>query len=268
MLPLGSLSHFLKRQLNGILDLVSPRCCDICGQVLSEHEHFFCVKCFMDLPRTGYHKAVHSFLETNYWAKIPVERATAFFFYDNDNRHVLFDAKYHAKPAAGEHLSRLMAQEVSNESDFFCGIDVMVPIPLHPNRQKERGYNQCHYIARGIQRVTGIPICEDAVVRLIDNDSQTTLLHAEREANVKDAFRCTRPERLRGKHILLIDDVVTTGATTRSCAKAILQALGEYDEHGLNLTAGIRFSILALATATKNRMAMTADTPYRYDQIR
>ena len=257
--------RFLKRQLDGVLDLISPRLCSICDSPLSEHERFICMKCYIDLPRTGYHKAEHSFMETNYWGKIPIERAAAFFFYNKDNRHILFDAKYYLKPGAGERMGWLMAQEISSESDFFRGIDLMVPIPLHPRRQRARGYNQCHYIALGIRQVTGIPLCEDAVVRLVDNESQTAMSLAEREANVRGIFRCPRPERLRGKHILLIDDVVTTGATTRSCAQSILQALGEYSEHGLNLSASVRFSILALATATNNHMAMTADSPYTID---
>ena len=259
------LLHQLRRQLDAVLDLISPRCCAVCGRVLSEHERLLCLKCYMDLPRTGYHKAPHSFLETDYWARIPVGRAAAFFFYNEQNRQLLFSAKYHAKPGAGEYLGRLMAQEISNESDFFNDIDLIVPIPLHRRREKWRGYNQSDYIALGIHHVTGIPICRQAVVRTVDTESQTALTHAEREQNVKDIFRCTRPDLLRGRHILLVDDVVTTGATTRSCAQAILQALGEYDPNGINITASVRFSILALAIASKDTMPMTADTPYRKD---
>jgi len=258
---MGRFLKMLKQEANAILDLISPRLCNVCGCVLSEHEKYICVKCYMDLPRTGYHKAKHSFLEANYWGKIPIERAAAYFFYTETNRPVLFDFKYHTMPGLGEHMAMLMAQEICDESDFFKGIDVIVPVPLHHKRKMMRGYNQCDYIARGIQHITDIPICAEAVIRIVDNESQTNLTHQQREENVANVFRCVHPELLRGKHILLVDDVVTTGATTRSCAKAILQSLGEYNEEGLNLTASVKFSILALATATPNKIPMDENTP-------
>ena len=250
---------WLKRELSALIDLISPRRCVLCGQTLSESEQHLCVKCFMDLPRTGYHKAPHSFLETNYWAKIPIQRAAAYFFYEETNRNILFSAKYHSKPYVGKHIARLMAQEILAESDFFHGIDLMVPIPLHTARLHLRGYNQAHYIAQGISDVTHIPICENAVVRCINNESQTRLSHAQRKENVEGIFRCVRPELLRGKHILIVDDVVTTGATTTACAQSILESLEEKGE------GGTTFSILALATATPHRLPMEADSSYRYD---
>ena len=255
----------LKAEFSALLDLISPRRCLVCRQTLAESERHICVKCYLDLPRTGYHKAQHSFLETNYWAKIPIHRAAAYFFYTEQNREILFGFKYHQKPQIGQYLGQLMAEEIVSQSDFFSGIDIIVPIPLHPGRQRQRGYNQSHYIAKGISQVTHIPICEKAVVRTIDNESQTHLLHTQRKDNVEGIFRCLHPELLRGKHILLVDDVITTGATTASCAQAVLQALGEYNEQGLNTTASVQFSILALATATSHRQPMEAGDGYTYE---
>ena len=250
---------FLKQELNALLDLISPRRCLLCGNALSESEKHICVKCYMDLPRTGYHKAQHSFLETDYWAKIPIHRAAAYFFYDETNRHILFSSKYGNKPYVGEHVAQLMTQEILSESDFFDGIDMIVPIPLHPTRQKQRGYNQSHYIARGISSITHIPLCENALIRSIDNESQTRLSHLQRKENVEGIFRCIRPELLRGKHILIVDDVVTTGATTTSCAQAVLKAIGENTEEKTT------FSMLFLATATPHRLPMEAGDSYLYD---
>lgn len=253
----------LRQELGALLDLVSPRRCILCGQTLAPSEQDLCVKCYMNLPRTGYHKAQHSFLETDYWGKIPIQRATAYFFYEEKNRAILFRSKYHSKPHVGEHLAQLMSKEILAESDFFQDIDTLVPIPLHPSRQGQRGYNQSHHIARGISNVTHIPLCENAVVRIINNESQTKLGYQQRKENVEGAFSCIHPELLRGKHILIVDDVITTGATTTACAQAILQALGEPADGSSTTT----FSIISLATATPHRLPMKAGDSYRYDEL-
>ena len=261
---LSALVGTVKELLCGLLDFLFPRNCVVCGRPLDTYEHHLCLQCYLELPRTGYHKAPHSFLETNYWGKIPIERAASFFFYNENNRPILFDFKYHEKPSLARHLGWLMAREIKRESLFFDGIDLLVPIPLHPRKEERRGYNQCHYLAQGIRQATGISVCKDAVRRIIDNPSQTRLPHALRTENVEGVFQCVKPEKLCGKHILIVDDVITTGATTRSCATAILQALGDYKPTGLNTQARVKISILSLAVASPHQIPMKADSSYVY----
>ena len=265
LLPhIRSLAGSVTDALRSLLDLLFPRHCAVCRKPLATYERHLCLQCYLELPRTGYHKAPHSFLETDYWGKIPIERAAAFFFYNENNRPILFDFKYHEKPTLARHLGWLMAREILRESTFFDGIDLLVPIPLHPTKEARRGYNQCHYLAQGISRATGIPVCKDAVCRHKDNPSQTRLPHALRQENVEGIFRCVKPWKLRGRHILIVDDVITTGATTRSCATAILQALGDYTPTAPNTRASLRISILSLAVASSHHLPMRADSPYTY----
>ncbi len=216
----------LKSSFLSLLDLLMPRMCAACGCKLAVSEEDICVKCLMDLPRTMFHVSEVNPLEQMYWGRIPIVGATALMYYKEGFKGILMKMKYKGMYAIAEHFGRLMAEELIAESDFLNGIDMIVPVPLHWRRKLKRGYNQSLEIARGIAQVSGLPICTDAVRRHKDNKSQTQLTHAERQQNVEDIFRCTRPERLKGRHILLVDDVITTGATTLSCATEIMRATG------------------------------------------
>ena len=131
-----------------------------------------------------------------------------------------------------------MAEEIK-ESGFFDGMNLIVPIPLHPRRLRKRGYNQCDYIAKGISEETGIPIGKDIVRRIVDNSSQTHLLEMGRKENVVGIFQLVHPEKVRGKHILLIDDVITTGATSISCGQELAKA------------GNVKISVVSMAYAGK-----------------
>ena len=133
-------------------------------------------------------------------------------------------------------MGRLMAEELKATS-FFDGIDLIVPIPLSRKKKRQRGYNQSDWIAWGISEAIGIPTDTTSVVRTKSNPSQTTLDHRQRRENVRDIFAVRHPESLEGRHILLVDDVITTGATMLSCAEAIARA------------CRVRFSVLSLAWA-------------------
>lgn len=242
----------LRQGLSGLLDFLFPRYCAVCDDILSENERHICIKCFMTLPRTNYHLEQSSPMEEPFLGKIPLGRATAFIFYKEEFREIIADLKYRRRHVLGEFFGRMMAKEISESSSFFDGIDVIVPIPIHWKRRLKRGYNQSYHLAKGVRSVTGIPIYDNVVRRTVNNPSQTRVHRSERMANVENIFRCHAPERLRGKHILLIDDVRTTGATSLSCAISILKALGEYDEKVVNAGGTARISILTLAIAGKN----------------
>ncbi len=141
------------------LHLFFPRQCAVCGEPLQEGEDAICLKCNMSLPRTGYHLRVDNPVERMFWGKFPLEHATSYFFYQkgSDFRRILHLLKYGGRKDLGEIMGRFMAAELL-ESGFFRGIDVIVPVPLHPRKQRIRGYNQSEYIARGIAAVTGLSL--------------------------------------------------------------------------------------------------------------
>ena len=206
-----------------ILDLIAPRACVMCGGRLEVEEKFICRSCHDELPRTHYErKPYDNKMAQLFWGLMPVERAVAWFYYAPNTKtsQTIYDLKYHDQPDIGISMGQLMSREIK-ESGFFEGIDIIVPVPLAKERQKERGYNQSTMIARGISRETGIPIEERAVSRLHFKESQTHLDRWERLKNVEQQFVAQSPTLWAGKHILLVDDVTTTGATIIACANAL-----------------------------------------------
>lgn len=228
----------MKNYLGPLLHLFYPRCCVVCGSPLLESEEAVCTRCNMDMPRTNYHKVKDNIVERMFWGKLPLERATSYFFYrkGSDFRKILHQLKYGGRKELGTIMGRFMAAELL-PTDFFEGVDVIVPVPLHPRKRRARGYNQSECIARGVAQVTGIPIDVSSAVREKHTETQTRKLTYERWENVDGIFKLHHPERFIGKHVLIVDDVLTTGATTTACADAFCQV------------AGIRISVLTLAVA-------------------
>lgn len=226
----------IKEWLGSFLSLLFPRCCVVCGRALVRGEECICTMCNMDLPRTNYHLRKDNPVELLFWGQIPLERATSFFFYHREGnfRRILYQLKYEGQKEIGAIMGRYMAAELSR-TGFFEGIDVVLPIPLHKKKYKIRGYNQSEWIARGIAAVTGIPIDTGSVIRRKDTETQTHKSVSERWENVQGIFELHQSESLIGKHILLIDDVLTTGATTIACASCLMEI------------EGVRVSVLTLA---------------------
>ena len=172
-----------------------------------------------------------------FWGKFPLERATSFLYRKgSDFRQVLHQLKYGGQKEIGAIMGRYMASELQ-ASDFFHGVDVIIPIPLHKKKQQIRGYNQSEWISRGIMAVTGIPVDTEAIIRRKNTETQTQKSALERWENVDGIFELHRSEHLAGKHILIVDDVLTTGATTVACASRLAEI------------EGVRISVLTLAMA-------------------
>lgn len=211
-----------------LLDLVAPRRCACCGARLSPTEEVLCAPCLLRLPRT--HQWLHPLdnqLARLFYGLFPVEKAAAYIFYQphDSTAYPILQLKYRSKPWIGVALGRCMAREMAS-SGFFDGVDALVPVPLSFHRQRKRGYNQSERIARGISQVTGLPVATGALKRIRFGRSQTQLTHEERRENVRGLFKLVDARRVEGLHVLLVDDIVTTGSTMWAAAEPLMQVRG------------------------------------------
>ena len=219
-----------------ILDFISPRLCVVCGERLSPTERSLCSVCMLHLPRTTYQFSPDDNpMAQLFWHLPPIKRAAALLYYEphSELARLIYDLKYHDRPDIGEDMGRLMANEMQL-AHYFDGIDVLLPVPLSRKRLRQRGYNQSEMLAIGVSDITHLPIVTNALRRKHFVKSQTRLSRHERQENVEDMFELRDGSRLQGKHVLLIDDICTTGATLIACIDA------------LKNIPGIRLSVLTL----------------------
>jgi ComF family protein len=205
--------------LHSILNLFYPRVCAACGESLLKDEETVCLKCRYLLPKTGYELNPDNPLAQTFYGRVKFHAVTACFFFAKSGKvqHLIHELKYKGNKEAGVFLGQQLGETIK-DAPLFQGIDYLIPVPLHPKREKQRGYNQSLMIAKGINEVTGIPIGDKYLIRAVNTATQTKKSAEERYKNVKDIFEVRFPEELEGKHVLLIDDVLTTGATLESCA--------------------------------------------------
>ena len=211
--------------LKDIRDLFFPPTCPACGRVMETGAGFLCTACQYEIPLTGYENMADNPVARRFWGLLPLQNAMAFIWFINEGgfRRVVHRFKYSGQWALARDMGRWFGRVLA-DSDAYAGVDVIIPVPLHARKVLRRGYNQSEYIARGMSAEMKVPVETRAVVRRVNNRSQTEKRHEERWENVEGIFAVRRPERLAGKHILLVDDVLTTGATIGSCAEAILAA--------------------------------------------
>jgi ComF family protein len=162
-----------------------------------------------------------------FYGKVRLKAVMACFFFSKEGKvqHLIHELKYKGNKDAGVFLGQEIGKAIK-EAPLYQGLDLLIPVPLHPKREKERGYNQSLMIAQGISEVTDIPVGEDLLVRSVNTATQTHKTKDERWENVKDIFEVRHPERLESKYVLLVDDVLTTGATLEACAMKLLMVSG------------------------------------------
>ena len=204
---------------DSILNLFFPRVCAACGEPLLKDEETVCLKCRYLLPKTGYELNPDNPLAQAFYGRVKLHAVTACYFFTKTGKvqHLIHQLKYKDNTGAGLFLGQQLGESIK-DAPLFQGIDYLIPIPLHPKRERKRGYNQSLLIAQGIHEVTGIAIGDKYLVRAVYNETQTRKSAEERYKNVKGIFELRNGEELKGKHVLLIDDVLTTGATLESCA--------------------------------------------------
>lgn len=211
--------------IGSVLDYVMPRTCHVCNRQLSSDERYVCNPCIASLPRTGYHSIPSNRMEQRFDGIFPYVRGTGHFFYSRDSAvsSLIHDFKYRKYPGIARLLGEVAARELVT-TGFLSDVDMIIPVPIYLMRLARRGYNQSEMIADGISSVSGIPVttCLRAVR---GHSSQTSKSLAERRLNISGAFAVSHPDKLRGKHILLVDDVCTTGSTLTEASEALIAAV-------------------------------------------
>jgi len=210
--------------LNDFFKLIFPVTCAACGKVLVKNERVICVSCNYTLPRTNFHYDHNNPVSQIFWGRIRIENATAFYFFNKGSkfRHLIHELKYNNRKDIGLELGRILGYEIS-AVEGFNQVDIVVPVPLHRKKLKKRGFNQSEFIARGISEALGKPLDVLSIVRSVNSSTQTRKNRYDRWLNVEGIFTVINPGILCGKHILLVDDVITTGATLEACATEILK---------------------------------------------
>ena len=208
--------------LKDIFRLIFPSQCAICHTPLGHGVSDICLTCRLELPLTYYWKKIDNPVSLKFWGHMPIETGSAYFYYMNSGRwrSIIHNFKYRKGWRYAQMLGEWYGVELL-ESGNYSDIDVIIPIPLHPIKKMKRGYNQCDWIAKGIGKVLGVEVDCHSVTRRKNNVSQTQLSYTDRWSNVDDIFTVKNPSAIAGKHILLIDDILTTGATIVSCGESI-----------------------------------------------
>lgn len=212
----------MKALFQNLLQTLFPSTCACCGDVLLTGEKQICINCLANLTATFYSAHDDNHTERQLAGRIPYQHATSLYVFRKGNtvQQLVHAMKFHSNSDLCIFMGRQMGLELLH-SGRFDDIDLLVPVPLHWRRQLQRGYNQSELLCRGISEVMGRPVNKRALVRHRNTHQQSMQASGDREENVRDAFSVRHPDDLQGKHLLLVDDVLTTGATLGSCCDAL-----------------------------------------------
>ena len=219
--------HEVSKITTGMLGLIFPKFCVACSNGLNATEEVLCLECEFKLPRTDFHLDKENPVAKHFWGRIQIENAFSFLLFQKGEsvQKLLHALKYDDRQDVGVYLGKQFGfaiEEWVRETDISC----IVPVPLHPKKEFKRGYNQCNSIADGLSEVLDLPAEKQAVQRIIETITQTGKDRFDRWENVEGIFEVAQPDKIKDKHILLIDDVVTTGSTLEACATEILKLEG------------------------------------------
>ncbi|MGB4773883.1 MAG: ComF family protein [Daejeonella sp.] len=224
--------------LQDFLALFFPELCVACNKNLFKNEDIICTNCIYNLPYTNFHHDDENKVSRQLWGRFPFVQAGAFLYFKKGNKvqNIMHQLKYNNKPETGFKIGELYGLELKRSATWQIP-DLIIPVPLHDKKLKKRTYNQSEYIARGMSSALDIPVSLHNLLRVSNTETQTKKSRFARYENLKDAFKIKNPELLINKHILLVDDVITTGATLEACSLALLSL-----EH-------VKISIAAIAFA-------------------
>lgn len=217
---MSSLSEFKEF----VLTQLFPQNCSMCQKRIQDKSSFLCIECLGDLPKTKLHSLESNPVKTKFKGLIEVHRASSFLFFKKNNmvERILYQIKYNQNQELAIDMGRLFAGELKDS--FFATCDGIIALPLHPTKQSLRGYNQAALISQGLSEILQIPIIENALIRTKNNISQTSLTREERAQNVHNIFKVKNKAPIENKNIILVDDVITTGATLEMAGQELLHS--------------------------------------------
>lgn len=210
--------------MRSLLRLFFPRVCAVCGTPLVADEQLLCSRCLLSLPLAIGAKEEDNFIEKRFWGRIPIQAATALLLFHrgNPSQQILHDIKYYGNEPLALFMGRQLGRWIA-DSHRFDNVDLLLPVPLHRRKERRRGYNQSLLLCRGIAEVFPRPIVTGNLIRQKMTDTQTHKNRQQRLDNMQSVFSVRNPQALGHMHLLLIDDVITTGATTEACYQALKQ---------------------------------------------
>ena len=228
----------IRKYFNSFIHIIFPHNCANCDSDTLHQDSFLCSRCFALLPATGFFDVANNPVEKLFYGRVRVESAASGFYFNKHSiiQNLISQLKYHGNKESGIFLGNQIGKYL-NESDRFNSVDVIVPVPLNILKEKKRGYNQSLIIAQGITQEFKRPILNDLILRSSNTESQTKKSRSARFQNMQNVFEINKNISMDFKHILLIDDVITTGATLESCC-LVLQSIN-----------GIKISIASIAIA-------------------
>lgn len=217
--------QLLKEIKNSLLHLAFPHVCEGCGNDILDADQLLCLRCLTSLPQTNYHLHAGNPVEKLFWGRMPVTNATAQFYFTKESmmQHLMHQFKYKGNKEVGLYLGKLVGNSLA-ATNRFTFIDALIPLPLFPSKEHKRGYNQATILCEGIATVLNKPVLKNVIIRKTATETQTKKTRVERWQNIEGKFELIKPEAIEGKHVLLVDDVITTGATLEACGSELLKA--------------------------------------------
>jgi len=214
----------IPRLLNDFLSLFFPEVCAACGTNLIANESVICSSCIYHLPYTNFHLLTDNNVARQFWGRVPFTSCGSYLFFTKRSKvqGLMHQLKYNNRPEVGFKLGEMYGIQLKS-SALFIAPDLIVPVPLHPSRYKKRGYNQSEHFANGLASKLNVPVATHLLKRLISTETQTKKSRFVRYENMQNVFGTVNGEQIAGKHLLLVDDIITTGATIESCANALLK---------------------------------------------
>ncbi|MCB0568834.1 MAG: ComF family protein [Phaeodactylibacter sp.] len=207
--------------------LFFPNLCLACGKGLPPREEAICLSCQYKLPKTGFHLHLQNPFTERFWGRVNIQAGAALYHFTKGGRtqRLIHNLKYEGKREIGLKLGLLYGQQL-RDAPGFHGATLILPVPLHPRKERLRGYNQSAAFAQGLSSGMGVPWLKDGMKRREFTSTQTQKTRLERFDNVSEAFVVPHPHKVEGQHVLLADDVITTGATLEACALKVLELPG------------------------------------------
>ena len=229
----------LKEIKDSFLHLLFPHVCTGCGSDILNEESVLCMRCIDAMPETNFELHPNNPVEKTFWGRLPLAGATAQFYFTKESlmQHLMHQFKYKRNKELGLQLGRIMGEQINRSGRFEA--DALIPLPLFPAKEKRRGYNQATILCEGMAESMKIPVLDKVIIRPQHTETQTKKGRIERWKNMEGKFILSNPAVIQNKHLLLVDDVVTTGATLEACGIELLKA------------EGVRLSLATLCVASR-----------------